>query len=43
MTPERTPITPEPCLGEILRQALAGLAPGTTGFTALIDRMERAA
>lgn len=34
---------PEPCLSEILLQALAGLAPASTGFTALIDRMERAA
>lgn len=33
---------PEPCLSEMLRQALAGLAP-TNGFSALIDRMERAA
>lgn len=44
MTPERYETTrnPEPCLTELLRQAMAGLAP-TRGFSALIDRMERAA
>lgn len=41
MMPDKTRM-PEPCMAEILRQALAGLAP-TAGFTALIDRMERAA
>lgn len=44
MTPERPHPTPnEPCLSELLRQAMAGLMPPHAGLNTLLDRMERAA
>ena len=33
----------EPCLSELLRQALSGLLAPTNGLTAYLDRMERTA